>query len=233
MSDILSSPCWIKATDFANPAFRRAYDYFVDERDQFGGYLMRQALHISADDFRTAVISPDEMPVFSPTGSSAKTEEGNAAPAAASDFPYVMAVPFTVCPAVCDASDAGEAAAAEASPACMVEGAVTALMDMVTSFHIMLAAFPQTNGHVSLSIQANHMAKMECGKSYVAISRIDKMGRRIVYTSVDFVEPQLQPVRNAQDAPLPMRSTAELLAALKTASVCANVKHVKSMLSFS
>lgn len=249
MSDILSSPCWVKATSIAEPAFRRAYSLYVDERDQFGGYLMRQLLNISADDFLVAMVNPDEIPVFSPTGASAKTlatpadvTPAGEKPASPAGFPYMLALPFIVTPGVCD-DDVGDAGSTRAEgtgapvgprrSCCMAESAVTTLIDMVTSFHIIIANFPQLNGHVSLSIQANHMGKMECGKTYLVISRVDKMGRRIVYTSVDFVEPQLQPVHDAHEAPLPMNTTAELLTAVKSATVLANVKHVKSMLSFS
>ncbi|KPI89557.1 hypothetical protein ABL78_1325 [Leptomonas seymouri] len=236
MSDILSSPCWVKATDYANPSFRNAYDNYVDVKDVFGGHLMRQMLKISADDFLVASVPCDEMSVYSPTVAATRAEptaEASMAdghhPALPSDFPYVVAAPFTVCPEVCDSSDTADAH----QPRYMVESAATALMDMVTSFHIIMAKFPKTNGHVSLSIQTNHMDKMVCGKTYLVISRIDKMGRRIVYTSVDFVEPQLQRVHDAQADPLPISNTTELLSALKSATVLANVKHVKSMLSSS
>lgn len=219
----MSSPCWVKATEFANPDFRQAFDHYVDERDQFGGYLMRQALRISADDFYTVAVTPEEVPVCSPTGTAAAT-------ASAARFPFLVAVPFTVTEAVCD-TRTGDGETQPSS--CMTAGAITAFMDMVTSFHIILANFPQKNGHVSLSIQANHLRPMECGKSYIALSRVDKMGRRIVYSSVDFVEPTLPPVHDAEEAPLPTATTAELLTAVKSATVYSNVKHVKSMLSFS
>jgi predicted thioesterase len=238
MSDILSSPCWVPATSVADPIFRSAYDLYVDERDQFGGWLMRHALKISADDFRVAMVTPEEMPVSSPTEAASKnlnaakggadTSAADTEKAAATQeaFPYMVAVPFTVTREVCDGDDDDGNTDATRTPRYMAESAAAALMDMATSFHIILAALPCKSGHVSLSIQANHMRRMECGRTYLLISRVDKMGRRIVYTSVEFVEATLP-------SPLPLGTTRELLTAMKSATVLANVKHVKSMLSFS
>lgn len=221
MADILSSPCWMKASDYAMPQFQNAYNLFADTLDQFGGPFMRHQMHITADDFYVAPVDAAEVPVASPARTSdlPASEKGEDR-----GFAYLLAVPFTVSETVCDVADDGTL--------CMADGATTVLVDMITSFHIMLASFPAKYGHVSLSIQANHITPLRCGCTYLALSRVDKMGRRIVYTSVDFVEPQLQPVHDSTSAPMPM-TTAELLAAVKSATVLANVKHVKSMLSVS
>ncbi|KAK7200185.1 hypothetical protein NESM_000069400 [Novymonas esmeraldas] len=230
MADILSSPCWVKADDFAGAAFPNMYNLFVDRRDQHGGPFMRNKLNISSSNFHVAAVDPVEMPALSPTApappatTAAAEATATPPPSSAKMFPYMVAVPFTVSAEVCDAAPGG------AVP-CMADGATSLLMDMVTSFHVMLACFPAMHGHVSLSIQANHMTPLQCGRTYLAISRIDKMGRRIVYTSVDYVEPQLQPVHDTTDAAPAMNTTAELLTAMKSATVLANLKHVKSILS--
>lgn len=199
---ILSSPLWVPAATF-NPMMLGGFQ-LICKIDKFGGPLIHSKFKITPDDFHVIGVTPDVVSVASPTGS---TAGGNPLP-----FPYLIAVPFTVPPSACD--DDGE----------MAFGAIQALTDMITSFHIMMALFPETNGHVSVSIQSNQCgAPMRSGQRYIAVSKIDKMGRRLVYTAVDYVLLELP-----ED--VPMSTVPELRAAIQRATVLANTKHIKAII---
>lgn len=214
---ILSSPCWKKVDEGYPLSFSPVYSLFVKERDQFGGPFMRQHLGLTSDDFHVAYATPEEVTVSSPN--TATSPE-------AVPFPHLVAVPFRVTPGVCDTPERSNGVRQ------MADGAICALMDMISSFHIMLPYLPVLRSHVSVSIQSNFMKPLVCGAEYLAISKVEKLGRRIVFCGVDFVEPEwTQASAQGAAAPLDTATIRGLLKALQQTTTLASVKHVKSLLS--
>lgn len=255
---VLESPCW-HAAGSAYPMYAGVYDYFCTNDgkplDRCGGPLM-VSLGITADS-QYAAFAKDHLPehLGGPKEMKEGGEEGvEGGKKAKPPFPYLMAVPFTVSEDACEADVFLSASldGASGGPRYMCDSAVTMLTDMITSFHMMLALFPATPGHVSVSLQTYNnvrapsatsvkAAKLECGKRYVAISKIDKMGRRICFCGVRYIGEELceERVRNytAQSGPttaegaVPVGTVAELERALDLCQEYYYHKHIKSILS--
>lgn len=194
---IMDSPVWVPAAGY-HPYFAQVMGY-IAKLDRFGHNLLQQ-LRVDGASFFVGVLGPDDTTISSPTG----IASGRA-------LPYLFAVPFVVTPEVCDASGV------------MATGALTAFMDMITAVHLNMARLPEQGAHASINFNATHVRPLLKGQSYVAISRLDKLGRRVVYMCVDYVERMLP---SAQ----PMETMAALRAALQHAAVCVSVKHIQALI---
>lgn len=128
-------------------------------------------------------------------------------------FPFAMAWPFTITKETTDENGF------------LAHGALITLTDMLTSLHLMLALLPQFVGHVSVSMQSNTVRPMREGETIVAVTRVDKMGKRLLFSSMELL----------LATPLTGLDDGERINAVRTAiqnrKVCANAKHVKSLLA--
>ncbi|RNF02853.1 thioesterase superfamily protein [Trypanosoma rangeli] len=129
------------------------------------------------------------------------------------NFPYAMVWPITITSAVTEASGV------------LSQGAVLALTDMLTSLHVMLAFMPTPVGHVSVSMQSNRMQIIREEDTILVITRIDKMGKRLVFTTAEFIRSMLPATAQFDFAEIGID------AATRCYSLCGNVKHIKSVLS--
>ncbi|RNF21081.1 thioesterase superfamily protein [Trypanosoma conorhini] len=135
------------------------------------------------------------------------------APGPQQNFPYAMAWPVTVTAAVTEGDGV------------LSQGAVLALTDMLTSLHLMLAFMPTPVGHVSVSMQCNRMQTIREGDALLVVTRIDKMGKRLVFTTAEFLR-SMSPATAHSDS-----AESGIDAATRCCSLCGNVKHIKSVLS--
>lgn len=237
---ILDSPLWQNAG--ANqppipPTFAKGFDAFLTW-DRYGGpWLVKQGL--TRENWWFAYGGLTELPVASPSAKTTaalpdggKNGEEKDAPL---PFPFMAAVPFTVprewCNEGMDCDEDGEEGLA------MSSAAVSLFTDMLTSFHTQAALYPATSAHVSVSIQTNVCGRLRLGGEYIAIARIDKMGRRIVYASVSFVARNI-PAGSAGAETVAaeglLSEGATIPQLIKAVSHCvevANSKHVIAILS--
>lgn len=65
-------------------------------------------------------------------------------------------------------------------------GMLMTMVDMCTSFHIAERLLPGFPGHVSVNLSTNFITAAKRDDRVVAACRVDKMGKRLVYTSIDF-----------------------------------------------
>ncbi|CAD2220925.1 hypothetical protein AGDE_08057 [Angomonas deanei] len=217
---IEDSPLWQSPNDLF-PEFSTIYSHFCTTFDKYGGPLMHLKLKLFSKDFRVACISnggdtndaaENKCCVYSPN----RPKEGGFP-----FFPFLCLVPVTVTEEVCD-------------DGFMTLGAMNALMDMVTSFHIMMAAFPEKPGHVSVTIQTNQLAPLACGDKFLVISKVDKLGGRLVFNSVQYIAPTVTKENIPETVwaeNQEMKTVRQLLNVIGYAPVFVNLKHIKSLLS--
>lgn len=106
-------------------------------------------------------------------------------------------------------------------------GMLMTLVDMCTSFHIAEQLLPQKYGHVSVNLSTNFLTAAQKDAPLVAVTRVEKLGSRLVYTSVDI----LLDLPNAATVGRTHPDTADgVEAMLREYTVVANGKHVKSIL---
>ena len=65
-------------------------------------------------------------------------------------------------------------------------GMLLTLVDDCTSFHIIDRLLPKCPGHVSVQLSGNFVSSASVGDEILAVSKIDKLGRSLVYTSIAF-----------------------------------------------
>ena len=107
-------------------------------------------------------------------------------------------------------------------------GMLMTLLDMFTSLHICERLLPETNGHVSVNLNMNFVAAAKKGDKLVGVTRVDKQGKRLVYTTADFFLDVPHPV----GAPTHSVSTMdELNAMINEYPRIASGSHVKSILA--
>jgi uncharacterized protein (TIGR00369 family) len=66
-------------------------------------------------------------------------------------------------------------------------GMLMTLVDVCTSFHIAERLLPNMPGHVSINLSTSFITAAKKDDRVVAVCRVDKLGKRIAYTSVDFL----------------------------------------------
>lgn len=71
--------------------------------------------------------------------------------------------------------------------ATMHGGMLLSLTDILTSLHIIYALQPEAVGHVTMTLDVNFLKSAPVGEQLWAFSRIDKLGGRVVFASIDFV----------------------------------------------
>ncbi|KEG08798.1 thioesterase superfamily protein [Trypanosoma grayi] len=216
--ELLDDVEWVPVVQ-AFPNYMQLYDK-VAAIDKYGMRLLSDVLQLRAQDTFVAM-----MPIpMSPAGVS---ETASAAAAGKGEgggkvFPYAMAWPFTV---VRGATDGGGV---------LAHGALLTLTDMFTSLHMMLALLPAMLGHVSVSLQCNTPRPMREGEKFVAVTRIDKMGKRLMFSTVEFLCGTPAAASAEQEKQMgkgeAMETGSGIATAVRGRCVCANAKHVKAML---
>lgn len=66
-------------------------------------------------------------------------------------------------------------------------GMLMTLIDMCTSFHIAERLLPNMPGHVSVNLSSSFITAAKKDDRVIAVCRVDKLGKRLAYTSVDFL----------------------------------------------
>ncbi|EKG02154.1 hypothetical protein TCSYLVIO_006832 [Trypanosoma cruzi] len=165
--------------------------------DNFGFRLLEEQLQMVLQDVFVAVERP---PTNSAQGQKPK-------------FPYAMAWPIRITPAVTEGDGT------------LSQGAVLAITDMFTSFHAMLALLPSHPGHVSVSMQCNRMQTIREKDAIIVVTRIDKIGNRLIFTTAEFLRSMSPAVAVLEFA------EKGIDAAIRCHSLCSNVKHVKAVLT--
>ncbi|EAN97570.1 hypothetical protein, conserved [Trypanosoma cruzi] len=165
--------------------------------DNFGFRLLEEQLQMVLQDVFVAV---ERSPTNPAQGQKPK-------------FPYAMAWPIRITPAVTEGDGT------------LSQGAVLAITDMFTSFHAMLALLPSHPGHVSVSMQCNRMQTIREKDAIIVVTRIDKIGNRLIFTTAEFLR--------SMSPAVAMLDFAEkgIDAAIRCHSLCSNVKHVKAVLT--
>ncbi|KAH9597618.1 Thioesterase domain [Trypanosoma melophagium] len=176
----------------------------VKSIDKHGTKLMNDQLGLQPQD---ALVFMKTIPLSPITSTDTAT-----VPLSGHIFPLAMAWPFTITKETTDGNGI------------LAHGALLTLVDMFTSLHLMVARLPQFVGHVSVSLQCNTVQSMREGESIVAVTRVDKMGKRLLFSSVEFLS------SNALTGLEDNDRMNVIQTAIQDHKVCANAKHVKSLL---
>ncbi|CCW63792.1 unnamed protein product [Phytomonas sp. EM1] len=211
---LLRCPLWQSIVE-TEPRLVEVFEASVKESNRFVE-VFRGCVDLPVRDFRLAEVKHEEGTVLSPDAARALSFPAGGRPYL---FHHLAAMPFVVTPGVCDRGEGGEMH--------MRTGALLALTDMLTSFHVWVVNFPQPAQHVSISLQCNACKPLVAGRQYIAISQIDRLGNRIVYTSMEFIEANWPP-----HAPPPssLDTLPKLREALRHCEVVVNAKHTKSII---
>lgn len=120
-------------------------------------------------------------------------------------------------------------------------GMLMTLVDMCTSFHIGERLLPAMPGHVSVNLSTSFITAAKKDDRVIAVCRVDKLGKRLAYTSVDFLldTPPVVPHRphTAPTAPIDTSSIItpaldeDIQRILSEYTVVAKGKHVKSIMA--
>ncbi|CCW71809.1 unnamed protein product [Phytomonas sp. Hart1] len=164
------------------------------------------------------VVSPDLHTVLTPNITTAQSLPGAAKP---HFYYHLAAMPFRVSPCVCEPGEGDN------DPPQMTTGAILAFTDMLTSFHVWFVNCPNPTRHISMSLQCHSCGPLVRGEPYIALSRIDRMGNRIVYTSMEFIKAAWPP---RGPPPGSLDTLAKLRAALRECEVVVSAKHTKSII---
>lgn len=75
-------------------------------------------------------------------------------------------------------------------------GLATTVIDVVTSFHMGEQKLPDPGMHVSTSLSTKYLSAGTVGAPLVAVSQIDKMGKRLLYSSLRIIEDPTETIIN-------------------------------------
>ncbi|ORC89391.1 thioesterase superfamily protein [Trypanosoma theileri] len=189
------------------PKYTSMYEV-VKSRDQYGTTLLHDLLQLQPQD-AFVLMKPIPVSPITPV-----TPNTMIMPLKDHIFPFAMAWPFTITKGTTDVNGI------------LAHGALLTLTDMFTSLHLMLALLPQFLGHVSVSIQCNTVQPMREGETIVAITHVDKIGKRLLFSSVEFLSATTSLTGLEEGERMDVIKTA-----IQNQKVCANAKHVKSILA--
>lgn len=112
-------------------------------------------------------------------------------------------------------------------------GMLMTMVDLCTSLHIGERLLPAKPGHVSVNLSTNFITAAQQEDTLVAVTRIDKIGKRLAYTSVDFL---LDNKRRGSSSSSSSSSSVDTVEAVeemlqKDYVTIAQGKHVKSIIT--
>jgi uncharacterized protein (TIGR00369 family) len=207
ITHMLSRSTLFKPILEVNPKFEKVF-HFLISHDRHARFSFKDCFQYNLEDTR-CVVRPGSHHAAAAGGGGSVTE--------------LLLFPFTVTMATTNVFGT------------LHGGMLMTMVDMCTSFHIAERLLPAMPGHVSVNLSTSFITAAKKDDRVIAVCRVDKLGKKLAYTSVDFLLDTHVAPRSAADAASPLVTPSatddDVKRILSEYTIAAQGKHVKSIMT--